>query len=92
MKTRRNRRRIARRHKAIFVTYFHLLPRDPTYGSPAHCYVCGRLHNALALVRIEDQHSTTIVPLCGPCLAADERANAVTRHFLSRPELQILHG
>jgi len=87
----RHERRAARKKGVIFVDYGHLDQRDPNYGSPVQCYVCGVLHNASGVARIEGS-SIVHVALCELCLASDPGGNGVLRKFLNAPGLEIEEG
>ena len=76
----------------LFVDRGHLLERDKNFGRSVACYVCATPHKALGLARILDDHSTTHVPLCEPCLASDRTPDAVARKFLNAPGLEISEG
>jgi len=93
MTNRHERRVAARKHASvIFISWGHLLERDPSYGLQAECYVCATPHRAHGLARIEHGKSTTNVLLCEECLASDGRNNAVLRKYSNLPDLEIREG
>jgi hypothetical protein len=80
-----------------FVDYGRLLERDPNYGLPVVCYVCGTPHKGCGVARIRDQSGTTHVALCEPCLGAVEGGDSHTEHallrkYLNAPNLEISDG
>lgn len=76
---------------AIFADVGYLSERDLNYGLPVNCYVCGTAHKAFGLVRIKDDRSTIVVPLCEACCAPD-KMDAIVRIFLNAPDLEIRKG
>jgi hypothetical protein len=66
---------------------------DLNVGLPVVCYVCGAQHKALGFARITHNNAVKNVPLCEPCLAADEKTpSAIMRKFHNAPDLQITEG
>jgi hypothetical protein len=76
---------------AVFIDCGYLSKRDPNYGIPVECYVCATPHKAFGLARIEDKSGTTYVPLCQPCLQADD-TKPIARKYLAAPDLEISEG
>lgn len=85
----RHERRAALKREAIFVDVGRLQQRDPNYGLPVDCYVCGTTHAASGLARIQDKRSTTHVPLCDACFGKDAQ---LMRKFLNAPDLKVSEG
>ena len=85
----RKERRAAFKRGAIFVDRGHLQPRDPNYGLPVKCYVCGADHKAYGLTRVEDKRSILDAPLCDVCLAGDPHDHQIIRKFLNAPDLNV---
>lgn len=88
----RSRRRIAKRHKAVFITYGVLLPRDQNYATAVHCFVCGKQHRASGVACVTDRRGSAVFMLCNSCLAADAQTNAVAERFLALPDIEISEG
>ena len=78
--------------RMIVVNCGRILQGDEKQGLPVFCFVCGAAHRASCVARIQDKESTTIVPLCEPCFASGDRANAVTRKFWNVPDVEIHKG
>jgi hypothetical protein len=82
-----------REGRAIDVSLGHLRPDDPNYGLPVGCAVCGTPHRALGLARITDQSGFSHIPLCEPCIQADEAtSSAIVRKYFGVPDLEISDG
>ena len=90
MKDERDERR--KKGDVLLMDYGHLLERNPNHGLPVNCYVCGAAHTASGVARIQHNRSTTHVPLCEPCLASNDQANAVVRKFWNAPDLEFSEG
>ena len=87
----RKERRAARKLGAIFVDSGCLQARDPNYGLPVECYVCGAAHKALGVASIEGRLPTTHVPLCDAGLAGDSEERII-RKLYNTPDLEISDG
>jgi hypothetical protein len=94
MTNRHERRKQKKVQQVVFVDYGQVQERDPNYGSPVNCYVCGTAHKLSGIARIRDQRTITDVPLCGLCLdnpnSVDSRtSDSVIRKYLGAPDLAI---
>jgi hypothetical protein len=98
----RHERRVAKRHErrerprpdaVVFISKRILAERDPSYGLPAHCYVCDVPHSALHLAVIEDtkREDHLFVLLCAACYAAGD-TSAIARKYLEAPDLEVSEG
>ena len=88
----RHERRKARKGDVITVDIGRLQQRDPNYGLPVSCYVCGAAHTASGLARIQDKRSTKNVALCDACLADGTVDHLVVRKFLGASGMTFSEG
>jgi hypothetical protein len=92
----RQQRRAARKGKPIrIIDIGTLQSREPNYGLPVRCYLCGADHNGYGLARIHDPQSANPpfhVPLCEKCRTSGDAANAVARKSFGAPDVKITEG
>ena len=92
----RVRRQLAaaiREGRAIDIGLGHLRPDDPNYGLPINCAICGTPHRALGPARITDQSGFSHIPLCEPCVQADEATSqAIVRKHFGAPDMEFSDG
>jgi hypothetical protein len=91
---RHERRRAAKteRGDVTNVSLGHLQQRDPNYGVPVNCYVCGAPHKALGLARISDKSGATDVPICDACLCTPQADQRIMRKYWNAPDLTVRDG
>jgi hypothetical protein len=89
--TEMSNRRALKPGDTIFVAYGHLDGRDQNYGLPVICFACDTPHEARGLARIEDKSGTTNVPLCEPCLQAED-GDRIVRKYCNASGLEVSEG
>jgi hypothetical protein len=69
----------------LLVDYGRLSNRDPDYGLPVDCYVCGKVHMARDVARVRENRPSRrpFVPICEPCRAKGD-PNEIMQKAMSK--------
>ena len=75
--------------------YGTLDKRDPNYGLPVNCYLCGVTHKGFGVARITDKSEVLPTSHCVETSlhsALDDDDGAVIRKYWNAPDLEIRKG